>query len=275
MEWKCCDHIIHIRTRHILTLKKGQKMHVYCSVLFYYSSIKLICSVLTLNLVKLKHLVWWSCSSLNLEDSVSRAPQTALQKGTSKSESEHLIGLFHFEIRPSGGSVGSVGCSSMAAHWSGLQTAPPPPSVTSFQFLLPSLFAYGSNDLLQGFMSVGLASVHQELTLSCIQVVFHSLLTLWHRVARKSKCICLPCLSLPSSSSQWRGRWMNLRARGEKWLKTVTLILLLYVVKIRVGSKSLSAQSIQTGNCREFVPKMFAIINFKLLFILQRRSLLN
>lgn len=48
-------------------------------------------------------VVWFRCSSLNLKDSVPGAPQTALQNGTSKSESDHLIGSFQLEV---GGSVG-------------------------------------------------------------------------------------------------------------------------------------------------------------------------
>lgn len=45
--------------------------------------------------------------SLNFKDSVSSAPQTALQKGQSKSVLYHLIRPFQSEIGRSGGSVGA------------------------------------------------------------------------------------------------------------------------------------------------------------------------
>ena len=68
---------------------------------FFYMSVNIIT-----NLKLTDHLVWWRCSSLNFKDSVSGAPQTALQKGTSESYLDHLSGLFQLEIGPSGGSVG-------------------------------------------------------------------------------------------------------------------------------------------------------------------------
>lgn len=52
------------------------------------------------------NLIWLHCFSLNLKDGVPGAPPTALQKGTSKSELDHLNGLFQLEMGPSGGSGG-------------------------------------------------------------------------------------------------------------------------------------------------------------------------
>lgn len=71
------------------------------------------------------------------------------------------------------------GCSSMAALWSGLQTAPRlPPTLSILPSFSPLLPPVCPSDLWKGYMSAGLASVHPffldtDCIQTCISLSYH------------------------------------------------------------------------------------------------------
>lgn len=100
-------------------------------------------------------LVWSRCSSLNLKDSLSCAPQAALQKGTSKSESDHLIGPFLFWNRTIWWFCRCVGVAAWQLSGLGYEQHPHPSPRPLPAFIFsscPSLLSLCPNDPWIGFV---------------------------------------------------------------------------------------------------------------------------